>query len=213
MKNYYEILEISENASQEVIERVYKLLAKRYHPDMNLDNPKAAEEKFKEISEAYEVLSDAFKRENYNAKLKAEREALKVSMYNTINSQGRNINNSSYASRTAREAFERAEQQEAARRAQEEILLRNQKFKEQQMKMAYQEGYIKAMQNMGYKVVYKKSFRDNFSILGSFILTLIILAFIFFLMWIIPYTHERIIEIYDSSSVIKSTVEYIRKNT
>ena len=66
MKSYYEILEVSETASQEVIERVYKVLAKKYHPDMNLDNPKEAEEKFKEVSTAYETLSNPDKRKKYD---------------------------------------------------------------------------------------------------------------------------------------------------
>ena len=64
MKNYYEILEVSENASNEVIEKAYKTLAKKYHPDVNKE-PGAAE-KFKEISEAYSVLSDENKRKIYD---------------------------------------------------------------------------------------------------------------------------------------------------
>ena len=53
-------------ASKEQIKRAYRRLAKKYHPDLNKDNPKEAEEKFKEISEAYEVLSDPQKKANYD---------------------------------------------------------------------------------------------------------------------------------------------------
>lgn len=70
MKNYYDELEVSKTASKEVIEKVYKLLAKKYHPDMNQgDNKHEAEEKFKKISEAYEILSDDNKRKNYDLEL------------------------------------------------------------------------------------------------------------------------------------------------
>ena len=70
MKNYYEILEVSENASPEVIEKAYRTLAKKYHPDMwPKDRMFFAEMKFKEITEAYEVLSNETSRYNYDLKL------------------------------------------------------------------------------------------------------------------------------------------------
>ncbi|GIU84688.1 MAG: chaperone protein DnaJ 1 [Acidimicrobiales bacterium] len=64
-KNYYEILGVPENASQKEITRAYRRLARQYHPDANPGDPKA-EEKFKEISAAYEVLGDEKKRKEYD---------------------------------------------------------------------------------------------------------------------------------------------------
>ncbi len=64
-KNYYEILGVDKNASQDEIKSAYRKLAKKYHPDLNKDNPEAAE-KFKEINDAYSVLSDATKKSNYD---------------------------------------------------------------------------------------------------------------------------------------------------
>jgi len=64
-KDYYEILGVSRQASQEDIKKAYRKLAMKYHPDRN-PNDTQAEEKFKEISEAYELLSDEQKRKQYD---------------------------------------------------------------------------------------------------------------------------------------------------
>ena len=65
-KNYYEILGISKNSDDNEIKRSYKKLAIKWHPDKNPDNKVEAEKKFKEISEAYQVLSDPQKKELYD---------------------------------------------------------------------------------------------------------------------------------------------------
>ncbi len=64
-QNYYEILGVDKSASADEIKSAYRKLAKKYHPDLNKDNPDAAA-KFKEINEAYEVLGDATKKANYD---------------------------------------------------------------------------------------------------------------------------------------------------
>lgn len=70
MKNYYEILEVSENASYEIIEKAYRILAKKYHPDV-WSNTKSywAENKFKEITEAYQILSNPTLRKQYDMEI------------------------------------------------------------------------------------------------------------------------------------------------
>lgn len=65
-KDYYEVLGVKKDASADDIKKAYRKLAMKYHPDKNPDD-KNAEEKFKEISEAYAVLSDAEKRKEYDA--------------------------------------------------------------------------------------------------------------------------------------------------
>src|SRR5512133_3069112 len=64
-KDYYKTLGVERNAIEEDIRKAYRDLAKKYHPDRN-PNDKQAEERFKEINEAYQVLSDPTKREHYD---------------------------------------------------------------------------------------------------------------------------------------------------
>mgnify|MGYP006274248723 FL=1 len=64
-RDYYEILGVSRDADKKDIKKAYRKLTKKYHPDLNKDDPQA-EDKFKEVSEAYEVLSDSDKRARYD---------------------------------------------------------------------------------------------------------------------------------------------------
>ena len=64
-KNYYKILEVEEDASEEEIKLAYRRLAKKYHPDLNKSDPKA-KEKFIQLHEAYDTLSDPQKRKIYD---------------------------------------------------------------------------------------------------------------------------------------------------
>ena len=97
MKNYYEILEVNKKASKEVIEKAYKVLVKKYHPDLYSGQKKEyAERKIKEINEAYNVLTDEFMKEQYDTELeKQEQETLyrKYGNRQNNNVQNNNINN------------------------------------------------------------------------------------------------------------------------
>ena len=67
--NYYEILGVGRDVSEKDLKKAYKKLAKKWHPDLNRDNLKVAEEKMREINVAYETLSDSVKRMDYDKKL------------------------------------------------------------------------------------------------------------------------------------------------
>ena len=64
-RDYYEVLGVNKGCTEEELKKAYRKLAKQYHPDLNPDD-KDAEEKFKEVGEAYEVLSDKEKRAKYD---------------------------------------------------------------------------------------------------------------------------------------------------
>ena len=95
MKDYYGILEVNEKASQEIIEKAYKTLVKKYHPDLYSSvEKKVAERKLKDINEAYNILSDSFLRSQYDLELQKERTRAQmgrnVSEENIQNSQQSN---------------------------------------------------------------------------------------------------------------------------
>ena len=64
-RDYYEVLGVDKNADEATIKKAYRTLAKKYHPDMN-PGDKEAEKKFKEASEAYAILSDPEKKQQYD---------------------------------------------------------------------------------------------------------------------------------------------------
>lgn len=74
MRNYYEILEVNPKASTEVIKKAHQVLVKRYHPDLYAGEERMiAEQKLRDVNEAYKILSDDFLREQYDAEIEREK--------------------------------------------------------------------------------------------------------------------------------------------
>ena len=90
--DYYELLEISRNASQEVIKNAYRALAKKYHPDTCNYDSEFIEKKMSQINEAYEVLSDVEKRAIYDQELKDKEAALKQEYTDSVTNDSKNNN-------------------------------------------------------------------------------------------------------------------------
>lgn len=96
MKNYYEILEVNPKASKEIIEKAYKVLIKKYHPDLYKGESRIyAEEQTRQINEAYKILSDEFLREQYNKEIEKENMFNRQynSNYNNLNNINKNTKN------------------------------------------------------------------------------------------------------------------------
>lgn len=92
MENYYEILGIKRDASQEEIKKAFRKLAKQYHPDVNGKNCEA-DEKFRKINEAYNVLNKESSREEYDLKLDNAQKGPNGFKYNSQKKESSKTNN------------------------------------------------------------------------------------------------------------------------
>ena len=196
MENYYEILQVSSNATKEIIDKAYKTLAKKYHPDANPPEKKGwAEENFKKINEAYETISDKDKREKYDEQLKKakqkveqerynrlyeQNEALKRELNNLRTIQARNVgvNNIQNQNRTVnnntRTDFYNNLQQDIDRKVAQSI------------NKAYHDAYIQRMKDYGYKIRYKKSLKERLRDLFAMLIAISITAIVLLVLWQIP---------------------------
>ena len=194
-KNYYDILEINKNASPEIIEKAYKTLVKKYHPDLQENNLKNEyEEKLKKINEAYEILSDPEKRENYDLNLKSNQITEKdydilfnenINLKNEINNLKINKNNNFNNNR-------------------QDIInenLYNQKINNA-INKAYYDAYIQDLKNRGYKINYKKTWKDFLALL----ITIFIFIIIGFILWHIPFTKNYLINLYNENPILQFLV-------
>lgn len=190
-KNYYDILEINKNASQEIIEKAYKILVKKYHPDLQEANLKNEyEEKIKEINEAYEILSDPEKRKNYDLTLKNNE--ISNEDYNNLYNENvhlkneiNNLKNKNYQNNYSN---------------QEENLEREYK---QAYEQAYYNAYIRNLKKLGYKIRYKRTYKDYLALL----LTIIFLAALGFILWHIPFVKNYFISLYNDNEILKNIID------
>jgi len=190
MNNYYEILEVSETASPEVIERVYKLLAKKHHPDVNPGNKKEAEEKFKLITAAYDVLSNPEKRKEYDAELKAS----KAQSQNTYTTQSQPYYG--YDSNMTEE------QKQAVQKANMEY----------EKSKAYNEAYYDVLKRMGAKPKTKDTPRETWNKIRSIGLTIFFVWVLFIILLNIPYTRQKLNNIYYNNGPIRMIVDFLTGN-
>lgn len=218
-KNYYEILEVGKNASPEIIDKAYKTLAKKYHPDLQDDiHKKEAEETFKIINEAYETLSNPEQRSLYDQKL--EDTIISQDKYNEIyqqnqvlknklnnlqqhmhnkNTYSQNTNN--FNNDTVYHTVDNTSQNFNSS-TQSKQYQQNLEYKQQMnqaRQQAYHDAYIQDLKNRGYKIRYKKTFSDY---LKSFI-ALVLVILILFIVFQIPFVKNYFIELYNTNAVFR----------
>lgn len=209
MKNYYEILEVDKNASQEVIEKAYKALAKKYHPDLQQGIKKQEyAEKMKKINEAYDVLSDRFKREQYNQELQSEQEKKQA----ISKEEQERIIQENYALKQQLNKIGNNRNNYNNQPMDEGSIINMSRVLEQQIKtaqrQAYHDAYIQDMKNRGYKIRYKHDLKYYLKLL----LVIAIIIFVLFLIYQIPVVKNFFGNLYRENILFKAIVD-IFKNT
>ena len=213
-KTLYDILEVSEKASKEVIEKAYRVLAKKYHPDLQSEENKSkAESKMKEINEAYNILSSETEREKYDAELENAREierqkelGKQQEIYTSASNENYNYNTQN--SQTSQNNFNDKDLQqtlkEMLKQEQENLRMQQAAYAKQQAEMEkqYNNAYYKYLKSLGYKVKFKWTWKQYVTLL-IIILALIVIGAI---LWIIPPTHDWMLDLYNSNIFIKTIV-------
>lgn len=213
-KTLYDVLEVSEKASKEVIEKAYKVLAKKYHPDLQTEENKSeAESRMKEINEAYNILSDDNARKEYDVELKNAREierqeelARQQNIYVNENAETDNLNKQ--RNKTSQENINdsdlQRELQENLRKQQENLRMQQAAYAKQQAEMEkqYNNAYYNYLKSLGYKVKFKWTWKQYVTL---FIVILVLIS-IGLILWIIPPTHEWMVDLYNNNIFIKTIV-------
>ena len=204
MKNYYEILEVDKNASQEVIEKAYRALAKKYHPDLQ-QGPKQQEYagKMKIINQAYDVLSNDVKRQEYNQRLESE----------TISrEQHERIMQENYELRQQINQMGNQQRYQQTQQIEEGTILNMSRVLSEQMKaarkQAYYDAYIQDMKNRGYRIRYKRDWKYYFKLIKVIAITILVC----FLIYQIPPIKNFFINLYNQNLVFQAIVD-VFKNT
>ena len=213
-KTLYDILEVSEKASKEVIEKAYRVLAKKYHPDLQIDENKIkAESKMKEINEAYYLLSDELSRKKYDEKLASDREREKQEELEKQQEIYTNLNNNIYNSKNNSQTYSQENinnkdlqrsMQEALKKEQENLRMQREAYAKRQAKMEqeYNNAYYKYLKSLGYKVKFKWTWKQ-YVMLFIIIAILIVIGLI---LWVIPPTHDWMLNLYNDNIFIKTIV-------
>ena len=215
-RTLYEILEVSENASPEIIEKAYKTLAKKYHPDLQEEaNKSKAEAMMKKINEAYDVLGNEEKRKAYNAELEAKREQEELEKQSTQGFQGydgniqyqngnyANYSNNNVNNQNANYNYEK-ERLKYEKKLQAEELKQRQKMQDN-LNKEYQNAYENYLRSLGYKIKHKWTKENTRDLL----ITIGILIVVFVILWFIPPTHDWLVNFYESNVILKTIVDIV----
>lgn len=187
MKNYYEILEVDKNASDEVIEKAYKTLAKKYHPD--LQNNSDCQDKMRQINEAYEILSNDFKRREYDEKIK--RQSVSIEEYNRIIQENNRL------------------KKDLKRVVNQREMSQNQgQLEEMSIMQRYYEQIKKATKQPQMRYERKKT-KISLEKIKKIVIYIAILIGIGLVLAIVPFTRKFFINLYNNNVIIKLLVDTI----
>lgn len=197
--NLYEILEVSESASMETINKIYKIQAKRFHPDLQTNEAEKikAEEKMKQINDAYSVLSDEQKRKEYDQKLEQEREIKRQQdeqkiinnmSQNYSNTQSNNINNNRNMEPN-------------------NIYYKTKNNDNNNQKIYTEKDYIRDYNKKlrRFKIqLFGKKVKENLKALGIMLVIILII-------WFFPPTHKLLVDLYEENIVLQTLIDIIKK--
>ena len=190
-QNYYDILEVSKNASPEIIEKAYKTLVKKYHPDLQKDEDKNKyEEKIKKINEAYNILSDPEKRKKYDLNLKNTE--ISINDYNSLYQENINLKNNLNILK---------EKLNSLNNFQNNYEKNNLNYNNLENKKNNYSENFNTKNNFKLNKLFnlKKRFKD----LLALIITILIFIFIFFILWHIPFTKNYLINLYNENYILQ----------
>lgn len=209
MKNYYEILEVDRKASKEIIEKAYKTLAKKYHPDVQEQNQKVkAEEKMKLINEAYSVLSNEEQRYEYDQQL--EENTISAEKYQELVNE-----NIELKRKIQNNTTNKIQNQNQPNINYSQVYNNSQTYSQpeyntkinQAVNQAYHDAYIRDMKDRGYKIKYKKDF--NYYVRNFVALVLTITIFLVIVQ--IPFIKKFFINMYEENILIRTFVDEFKQ--
>jgi len=192
MKNYYKILQVDNDASNEIIEKAYKILAKKYHPDIQPKEKKQwAEENFKQINEAYSILSDSTKRANYDKSLKMNDSAIYakyeelLNQNNLLKNQLKSLQTKLYGSNYS------------------SSISNYTKNNNPTTENASTKSSSRISNNI-YNIIKRKKGKKDIT---AFFLTVSFFIILFIILWLIPFTRSFLINFYENNFIIKGIVD------
>ena len=220
-QNYYEILEVNKNASPEIIEKAYKTLVKKYHPDLQQDeNKNKYEEKIKKINEAYDILSNPEKRKKYDLNLKNTE--ISINDYNSLYQENINLKNNLNILKEKLNYLNNIQNNYEKNNLNYNNLENNKNNINQEYSDNYytenfnnsnsknNENYSEN-NNINYNDINYTNYFSNFFVniknklkdLFAFFITILIIIFIFFILWHIPFTKNYLIKLYNENSILQ----------
>ena len=203
MKNYYEILEVDIHASSEMIERAFKLLAKRYHPDTQPQEKKQwAEEEFKKINEAYEVLSNKDTRKAYSEELEFEKSNELNLLYNEKESLAEQVRNLQLELNLLKNNKNMNDYNFNVNNINANSYSFDNDYSQEYKKNSYYE-----QPTPPYYESYYHPIKSKLKNLLAFVLTVLAFILLSFLIWKIPFTKNWLISLYKNNFVLKSIAD------